>query len=234
MNLWDWNYTFEVFPLILKAMWTTLSATIVAYALAMLLGLVLAVLRRSSFKPLTWIVIGLSEFIRATPPLVQLFFVFYVLPFFGISLSPFVAGTLALGVHYSTYCAEIYRSGIDSVPRGQWEAAIALNFTNTQKWTKVILPQAIPPIIPMLGNYLISMFKDTPLLSAITVVEMLETAKIAGSTSFRYLEPFTIVGLLFLLLSYPSVLLINKLEIKLNRRNVGIKGKKSKDKGVAA
>ncbi|SMQ81717.1 amino acid ABC transporter membrane protein 2, PAAT family [Bacillus sp. OV166] len=234
MNIFDLDYALEVFPVIFDAMWTTLAATIVAFGLAMILGLVLAVLRRSPFKPLTWLVIGVSEFIRATPPLVQLFFVFYVLPFYGISLSPFVAGTLALGVHYSTYCAEIYRSGINAVPRGQWEAATALNFTLSQKWTKVILPQAIPPIIPMLGNYLISMFKDTPILSAITVVEMLQTAKIAGSGSFRYLEPFTIVGLLFLLLSYPSALLINKLEGKLNRRIIVKKGKKSKQKGVAA
>lgn len=233
MNLWNWGYAFEVFPVIFRAMSTTVAATVVAFALAMVLGLLLTVLRRSSFKLLSWTVIGISEFIRATPPLVQLFFVFYVLPFYGISLSPFVAGTLALGVHYSTYCAEIYRSGIESVPRGQWEAATALNFSSTQKWTKVIFPQAIPPIIPMLGNYLISMFKDTPLLSAITLVEMLQTAKIAGSASFRFLEPFTIVGLLFFLLSYPSVLLINKLEGKLNRRN-GVKEKKSKYKGVAA
>ncbi|PLS02378.1 ectoine/hydroxyectoine ABC transporter permease subunit EhuD [Neobacillus cucumis] len=233
MNLWDWNYTFEVFPVIFRAMWTTLTATITAFALAMVLGLILAVLRRVSYKPITWLVIAISEFIRATPPLVQLFFVFYVLPFYGVSLTPFVAGTLALGVHYSTYCAEIYRSGIDSVPRGQWEAATSLNFSSTQKWMKIILPQAIPPIIPMLGNYLISMFKDTPLLSAITVVEMLQAAKIAGSASFRYLEPFTIVGLLFLLLSYPSALLIKKLEVKMNRRNLGKKEKRSIEKGVA-
>lgn len=234
MSIWDWNFAFEVFPVILKAMWTTLSATIAAFGLAMVLGLILAVLRRSSFKPLTWLVLGISEFIRATPPLVQLFFVFYVLPFYGISLTPFVAGAIALGVHYSTYCAEIYRSGIDSIPRGQWEAAKALNFSSRQKWINIILPQAIPPIIPMLGNYLISMFKDTPLLSAITVVEMLQTAKIVGSASFRYLEPFTIVGFLFLLLSYPSALLIKHLEMRLNRRNIGVKAKKSKDKGVAA
>lgn len=234
MGIWDWSYAFEVFPVIFRAMWTTLIATITAFALAMVLGLILAVLRRTSFKPLRWIVMGISEFIRATPPLVQLFFVFYVLPFYGISLSPFVAGGLALGVHYSTYCAEIYRSGIESVPRGQWEASISLNFSNTQKWKNIILPQAIPPIIPMLGNYLISMFKDTPLLSAITVVEMLQAAKIAGSASFRYLEPFTIVGLLFLLLSYPSALLIKKLEVKLNLKTKGKKVRKIKEKGVAA
>jgi polar amino acid transport system permease protein len=234
MVFWNWEFAFEVFPVILRAMWTTLAATIVAFAFAMIVGLLLAVLRRSPFKPVVWTVVGISEFIRATPPLVQLFFVFYALPFWGISLSPFIAGVLALGIHYSTYCAEIYRSGIEAVPRGQWEAATALNFSTRKKWTNIILPQAIPPIVPMLGNYLISMFKDTPLLSAIMVVEMLQTAKIVGSASFRYLEPFTIVGFLFLLLSYPSSLLIKKLENKLNRRKVRIVQKKSQGKDVAA
>lgn len=231
--MWNWEFAFSVFPFILDAMWVTVSATVAAFALALVLGLLLAVLRRSSFKPLTWAVVGVTEFIRSTPLLVQLFFIFYVLPFYGISLSPFAAGTIGLGIHYSTYCAEIYRSGINNVPRGQWEAATALNFSPFKKWTKVILPQAIPPVIPMLGNYLIAMFKETPLLSSITLVEMMQTAKIIGSQTFRYLEPITIVGLLFLVLSYPSALLIGRLEKKLNRR-IGKRAKKRKREGVAA
>lgn len=216
--MWDWAFTLKIFPLILKAMWITISVTVVAFLIAMVVGLFLALLRRSKLKVISWTVISFIEFIRGTPPLIQLFFVFYVLPFYGLSLSPFAAGVLALGIHYSTYCSEIYRSGINAVPRGQWEAATALNFSPLQKWTKVILPQAIPPVIPMLGNYLIAMFKDTPLLSAITLVEMLQTAKIIGSESFRYLEPITIVGLLFLLLSYPSSLLVRRLEDRMNHR----------------
>lgn len=158
------------------------------------------------------------EFIRSTPLLVQLFFIFYVLPEIGISLSPFVAGVAGLGLHYSTYLAEVYRSGIKAVPKGQWEASTALNFSKLQVWTRVILPQAIPPVVPMLGNYFIVMFKETPLLSAITLVEMMQTAKMIGSSSFRYLEAFTIVGILFLLLSYPSSLVVRRLEQKTNQR----------------
>lgn len=216
--MWDWGYAISIFPSIVKALWITIGATIGGFGFAMTLGLLLAVLRRSKNKLVYWITTAFIEFVRGTPLLVQLFFIFYVLPFYGLPLSPFVAGVLALGIHYSTYCSEIYRSGIENVHKGQWEAATALNFSPMKKWTKVILPQAIPPIIPMLGNYLIAMFKETPLLSTITLVEILLTAKIIGSHSFRYLEPFTIVGLLFLLLSYPSSLLVRHLEEKLNNR----------------
>jgi len=214
--MWDWEYAISIVPSIVKALWITIGATFIGFFLAMILGLVLAVLRRSKIKLVYWVTTAFIEFVRGTPLLIQLFFVFYVLPFYGLSLSPFVAGVAVLGLHYSTYCSEIYRSGIANVQKGQWEASTALNFTTTQKWIKVILPQAIPPIIPMLGNYLIAMFKETPLLSTITLVEILQTATIIGAQSFRYLEPFTIVGLLFLLLSFPASLLVRRFELKLN------------------
>lgn len=230
---WDWNFAIEIFPRIFKAMWITLGATVAAYLIALTLGLVLTLLRRTSFKPLKWLTVGFIEFVRSTPPLVQLFFLFYALPeipYIGFSLSPFATGALGLGIHYSTYVSEIYRSGIESIPKSQWEAATALNFSKAHMWMKVILPQAIPPVIPMLGNYLIVLFKETPLLSAILVVEMLQTAKIIGSETWRYLEPITIVGLLFLLLSYPSSLLVQHVEKKVNRS----RGRQQTYKGVSA
>jgi len=121
-------------------------------------------------------------------------------------------------LHYSTYMSEVFRSGIDAVPAGQWEAAKALNFGKRRTWTNIILPQAVPPIIPVMGNYFITMFKETPLLSAITLVELLQTAKAIGSGSFRYLEAFTLVGILFFLLSYPSSLLVGRLEKRFQRK----------------
>jgi polar amino acid transport system permease protein len=123
-----------------------------------------------------------------------------------------------LGLHYSTYLSEVYRSGIDNVPRGQWEAAKALNFSKLRTWTSIIIPQAILPMVPVMGNYLIGMFKDTPLLSAITLVEILQTAKVIGAQSFRYLEPITMVGVIFLILSYVSSLGVQWLELRLNQR----------------
>lgn len=219
---WDWEFAISIFPRIFNAMWITLGATIAAYLIALIVGLVLTLARRSSFKPLAYLTGVFIEFVRSTPPLVQLFFLFYAfpqIPYIGMSFNPFLTGALGLGIHYSTYVSEVYRSGIEAIPKSQWEASVALNFSRTHTWMKIILPQAIPPVIPMLGNYLIALFKETPLLSAILVVEMLQTAKIIGSETWRYLEPITIVGFLFLLLSYPSALFVRKLELRMQKIN---------------
>ncbi|NMB40449.1 MAG: ectoine/hydroxyectoine ABC transporter permease subunit EhuD [Firmicutes bacterium] len=217
--MWDWEFAFYVMPDILKAIRVTIAATLAGFALALAVGLALALLRRSAFKPLSLATIGFIEFVRSTPLLIQLFFIFYALPLStGISFSAFQAGTIGLGFHYGTYLSEVYRSGIDAIPRGQWEAATALNFSRLRTWTKIILPQAIPPTVPVMGNYLIAMFKETPLLSAITLVEMLQTAKIIGSDCYRYLEPFTLVGIFFLLLSYPASVLVKRLEFQLKQQ----------------
>jgi polar amino acid transport system permease protein len=152
--------------------------------------------------------------VRATPLLVQLFFLYFGLPVFGISLSALLTGIIGIGLNYSAYTAEVYRAGIEGVPRGQWEAARALNFSHGQTWVRIILPQAVRKVIPALGNYLIAMFKDTPLLASISVLEMLEQAQIVGSENFRYLEPMTEVGLLFILVSYPASLLVRRLEVR--------------------
>jgi polar amino acid transport system permease protein len=226
--MWDWNFALSVLPDLFKSMWVTLGATLVAFILAVIIGLLFTLGKRSSSKWVSGSVGAIVEFIRSTPLLVQLFFIFYVFPDYGVSLSPFVAGVIGLGLHYSTYLSEVYRSGIEAVPRGQWEASKALNFSKMHIWMRIILPQAIPPVLPMFGNYLIVMFKETPLLSAITVVEMMQTAKIIGSQSFRYLEPITIVGLLFFLLSYPAAVLVRQMEIKLNQMTV----RKSKNKEI--
>jgi polar amino acid transport system permease protein len=217
--MWDWNYAFSILPQILSALKITVAATFSGFLLALALGLILSVLSRINIRPVSLVVKGLVQFIRDTPLLVQLYFIFYVFPKFGLTLEPFTAGILGLGIHYATYLSEVFRSGIEAVHAGQWEAAKALNFSRIKTWTRIILPQAIPPVIPVIGNYLITMFKETPLLSAITLVEILQTAKIIGAGSFRYLEGFTIVGVIFFLLSYPSSLLINKLEIKMNNQN---------------
>jgi polar amino acid transport system permease protein len=209
---WDWNFALEISPEIASVIWLVIAITLGSFLVSLILGLVLTIARRSSFKPLSLFVYGFIEFVRSTPPLVQLFFVYFALPSIGISLNKYVAGILTLGIHYSTYISEVYRSGIEAIAKGQWEASKALNFTKKQTWFRVILPQAIPPVIPMIGNYLLVLFKETPLLMAIGVGEFLQKAQLIGSNNFKYLEPITIVGLLFLLLSYPSALLINKME----------------------
>ncbi|HLR74129.1 MAG TPA: ectoine/hydroxyectoine ABC transporter permease subunit EhuD [Virgibacillus sp.] len=220
MTSWSWEVFFDALPMVLKGLHITAGLTIACFIFALVFGFVWTFLRRIPVKFIQWLVIWTMEFIRSTPPLVQLFFIYYalpVMPVIGITLSPFMCGVIGLGLHFSTYISEVYRSGIESVESGQWEAATALNYSTMDKWTKIILPQAIPPTIPMLGNYLIILFKEVPLTATIGVLGILQLARDYGAKTWNYVEPLTIVGLLFLLLSYPSALLIKKLEEKMNR-----------------
>ncbi len=213
---WDWKFAGQVLPVILEGLIVTLQAVSLGMAIALVVGLVWAVLRRSPTRWIRWPVTAGVEFVRSTPLLVQLYFLYYVIwPALGLPDWPLIVGICALGLHYSCYTAEVYRAGIEGVSRGQWEAATALNMSPWLTYRLVILPQAIPPVIPALGNYLIAMFKDTPLLSAITVLEMLRRAQMIGKETFRFLEPLTIVGLIFLILSLASGLLIGWLQRKL-------------------
>ena len=210
--LFDWQFAFQILPQLARAAVVTIEATFLGFAVAAVLGLVLALLRRSRNPWTSAITGGFIEFIRSTPVLIQIFFLFFVFPRFGIVIPAFAAGVMALGLHYACYCSEVYRAGLDGVPRGQWEAATALNLDPLRTYRDVIIPQAIPPVVPALGNYLIGMFKETPLLSAIAVLELMQTAKIIGSETFRYTEPITLVGLFFLVMSLVSSAIIRILE----------------------
>lgn len=214
---WDWNFVWQIFPTLVEGVKITILATIFGSMLAAVVGLVIAITRRSPSKLMSRTVGFAAEFIRGTPLLVQLYFIFYVLPDAGITLSPMVAGVIGLGLHYGTYAAEVYRAGIDNVPRGQWEAAKACNLSSSQTWTQIILPQALPPMIPALANYFIAMFKETPLLSAITVLELMNQAKSVANSSYRYIEPITLVGAFFLAISLVSVVLLRWLERRYGR-----------------
>ena len=186
MNFFDWEFAWEILPRLLDASLKTIGITIAGFSIAIVLGLFLAVGRRSRHRWLSWPMTGLIEFVRSTPLLIQVYFLFFVLP--------------------------NYRAGLDAVPRAQWEAVTALNMKPLNAYRKVILPQALRPILPALGNYMISMLKDTPVLSAITVVEIMQRAKNIGSEHFRYLEPITMVGLFFLILSLGLAWFVRRLE----------------------
>jgi polar amino acid transport system permease protein len=211
MSVWDWNYAISILPALVEGLGLTLLATLLGSIIAMLLGLVFALLQRGPLA-VSIVVRGFVEFVRSTPLLVQIFFLFFVLPQFGIVLGALTVGVIALGVHYACYTSEVYRAGIDAVPRGQWEAATALSLPRQRIWTGVVLPQAVPRVLPALGNYVISMFKEVPLLTAIGILDVVGRAEEAGNTYFRYVEPYTIAGLFFLLLSYPASLLVRRLE----------------------
>ena len=211
---WSWDVAFDVLPQLLKGLVVTIEATIVASLLAYILGLAIAILKMSNRKSTRVSLYWMTEFVRRTPILVQLYIVFYVLPDFGIFLEAFTCGVIVLGIHFSTYTSEVFRAGIDNVPKGQWEAARSLNYNPYQAWKHVILPQAIPPMIPPLANYLITMFKETPLLAAITVVELFRAADQYSNSHYTYLEPMTLVGVFFLLVSIPSAMIAMRLEKK--------------------
>lgn len=211
--MWNWDYAAEVTGILLKAIPNVLLATLGGFALAAVLGLAFATLMRSRFQFIKGAARAFVHFIRSTPLLVQLFFLYYSLPMITpFSMTAFLTGVIGLGLHYSTYMSEVYRSGIDGVPKGQWEAATALNFSKKRTWFSVVLPQAIPPVVPIMGNYLIVIFKETPTLSAITYIELLLRAKNEISVSYRVFEPYTITGLIFIAGSLLMSIGISRLE----------------------
>lgn len=214
-KLIDWQFAWDILPDLLTGAVQTIGITIMGFLMALIGGMVLALLRRSKVSWISWTAASVVEFIRSTPLLIQVFFLFYVLPEYGITLSALAAGTLGIGLHYSCYISEVYRAGFDSVPRGQWEAAKALSLKKIDAYRKVIFPQMIRNVIPALGNYMVAMFKDTPVLSAITVVELMLQAKNAGSQSFRYLEPITMAGIFFLVISLVCAALVRRMESRL-------------------
>lgn len=217
--IWDMGYALDTVPDIFGAFLEyTLVATVLASILGAVLGLVLAIIRRVRVPVLAPLATAFIEFVRSTPIPIQLFFMVFALPqvpVIGVTLGLMTAGVLTLGVHYACYYAEVYRAGIDSVPKGQWEACTALSISPRYQWQRVVLPQAIRNVLPSLGNYVISMFKETPFLAVIGVSEMVLEAQTIGANSFRVVEPITIAGLIFLAASYPAAVAMRKLEKRL-------------------
>ncbi|MFG2496769.1 ectoine/hydroxyectoine ABC transporter permease subunit EhuD [Streptomyces sp. NPDC048441] len=213
---WDWQNVDDFMPLFWDGVWITLKALLFGTLIAFSLGMVWAIAQRSEKKWLRWPVTVFTEFIRNTPLLVQLFFLFYVVPEWGPSMSPLTTGIVGLGLHYSTYTSEVYRAGIEGVPEGQWEAATALSLSKQRTWTSVILPQAVRRVIPALGNYVIVMLKESPQLAAIGALDMLGEAQGFSQATFTY-EAISIVGIAFIVIAYPASLLLRVLERRLVR-----------------
>jgi len=212
-----WDFAYEILPQLLYATVNTILAAGVGYLIAVFAGLVFLLGRRTTSRLLNAFTREIVEFIRSTPLLIQLFFVYFVLPQFGITLSAWVCGMITIGLHFGTYLCEVYRGALEAIPKSQWEACRALNFTKVYSYRKIILPQAFPVAIPGMGNYLVGIFKDTPLLSTIGVAELFHAATAVGGYNYRYLEPYTMVGLIFLMLSIPAAFYVRRLEQKINK-----------------
>lgn len=220
---WRWDYAVDILPRLIAATGNTLIAAGSGYSIALVLGLIFALSQRTRFPAFNRFVRECVDFVRTTPLLLQVYFVFYVGPQYGLVLSPWVAGIATLGIHYGSYLSEVYRAGLDSVPRGQWEACTALNLSRTRTYYRVIIPQALPPSLPGLSNYLVAIVKDTPLLSVIGVAELVQTANVAGTETYRFVEPFTIIGLIFLVLGLTMAWGLRIFE-KWLRRTMGLAG----------
>ena len=220
---WRWDFAIEILPQMLMATLNTIMAAAIGYAIAAIVGLLFLIGQRTSFKIVNIINREIVEFIRSTPLLIQLFFVYFVLPQFGITLSAWVCGMITIGLHFGTYLSEVYRGALEGVPKTQWEACRALNFTTFYTYRRIVLPQAFPIAIPGMGNYLVGIFKDTPLLSTIGVAELFHAATAVGGYHYRYLEPYTIVGIIFLILSVPAAMGIRKLESSVNKSQGKVK-----------
>ena len=212
-----WDFAYEIFPALIRATGNTILAAGIGYLIAVFVGLVFLLGQKTSSRILNMITREIVEFIRSTPLLIQLFFVYFVLPQFGITLSAWVCGMLTIGLHFGTYLCEVYRGALEAVPKAQWEACRALNFSNAYAYRRIILPQAFPIAIPGMGNYLVGIFKDTPLLSTIGVAELFHAASAVGGYNYRYLEPYTMVGVIFLTLSIPAAMWVRRLEKRVNK-----------------
>jgi polar amino acid transport system permease protein len=215
-DFWQWDLAFEILPELLRAfLQYTLGITLASAVIAIVLGLLLALGRRSRSKLVSWPTYAVIEFVRSTPVPIQLFFVYYAMPAMGVNVSALATGISVLGVHYACYMSEVYRAGIEAVPPGQWEACTALSLSPQRTWRAVILPQVVRRILPSTGNQVIALFKETPFLIVIGVSEMVTVANRIGADNFRYIEPVTIAALIFLVASYPTSVVIRKLEARL-------------------
>ena len=220
---WKWDFAFQILPQMLWATLNTIMAAGIGYAIAAVVGLLFLLGQRTPYKFINIIIREIIEFIRSTPLLIQLFFVYFVGPQFGITLSAWVCAMITIGLHFGTYLSEVYRGALEGVPKTQWEACRALNFTTLYTYRRIVLPQAFPIAIPGMGNYLVGIFKDTPLLSTIGVAELFHAATAVGGYHYRYLEPYTIVGIIFLAFSFLADMGIKKLERYVNKDQERVK-----------
>jgi polar amino acid transport system permease protein len=191
----------EFLPGLLAGTWITIQITVLGAILAVVCAVVAAVAKLYGMLPLRWLAIVYIETFRGTSALVQLFWLFYVLPDFGITMEPMTAAVVALGLNLGAYGAEVVRGAIQAVPRGQWEATTALNMTRVMALRRIILPQAFVAMIPPWGNLFIELLKSTALVSLITITDLAFWAQQMNQTTLRTVEVFTLALLMYLCLS---------------------------------
>ena len=216
MSQFTWADVRSFLPDLLRGTEVTIRLTLLSMIVALIVGLVIALARLSRRWWLRVPATVYLEFIRGTPLLLQLFYIYYVLPVFGVKLPAFTAGVIGLSLNYGAYLSEVYRSGILAIPAGQREAAASLGMSHVLIMRRVILPQAIRIIIPPVGNYFISLFKDSALASVITIREVMRTGNLLAASTFKHFQIYTMVALIYLAISYPASLGVTWLERRLS------------------
>lgn len=211
----------EFLPILLKGAVVTIEITFCSFILSTLLGLVLALMRVSQNRVVSNAAATFINVIRGLPIIVQLFYIYFVLPDLGVQLLAFQAGFIGLGVAYSVYQAENFRAGIQAIDHGQIEAAQSIGMRGAMIMRRVVLPQAFRIALPPYGNTLVMMLKDSSLASTITVAEMTRAGQLIASSTFQNMTVFTLVALLYLALSLPLVYGLRRIE-----RRLGLKGKR--------
>jgi polar amino acid transport system permease protein len=215
MPVIHWSDVVEFLPELLGGARWTIALTFIIMTVSMVAALFVALGRLSRFAVLRIPLTAYVEFIRSTPALVQLYYIFYVLPFFGATLPALIAGIVGMSINYTAYLSEVYRSAISAVPRTQIEAAESLGLSYWQSRRLVILPQAARVALPPTVNYLLGLFKDTSLLSLITIKELMFAGILLGATTFKYFTILTEVAIIYFIICYPVALLSTWMERKM-------------------
>ena len=203
-------------PFLLEGAGRTIAVSLLSFALALAIGLLVGIARISRLLPLRMLATPYVQFVRGTPLLLQLFFIYYVLPYAGIVLSPFVSGVSGLTLNYSAYMAEVFRGGILAIPKGQWEAGLSTGMSRRLLLRRIILPQALRIVIPALGNFFVSIFKDSALVSVITMKDLMFSGQILAAATFKHFEIFAMVATIYFLISYPTAKLVEHIEKRLD------------------
>lgn len=202
----------EFTPILLEGAWATILVTLGSLVLSTLLGLIWALMRISGNRWLDRTAIVFINFIRGVPIIVQLFYIYFVMPDFGVSLTAMQAAIIGLGIAYSAYQAENFRAGIEAIDHGQVEAAQSIGMGWFLTMRRVILPQAFRIVLPPYGNTMIMMLKDSSQASTITVAELALQGKLIAASTFKNTTVFTLVAVFYLVMCIPLILLVARLE----------------------
>ena len=213
-----WRDTVEFLPILMSGVALTIMVTIGSLLLSTVLGMVWALIRVSGIGVLTGFSGGLINVIRGIPIIVLLFYLYFVMPEFGVTLTALQAAILGLGIAYSAYQAENFRAGIEAIDKGQIEAAQAIGMSWWQTMRRVVLPQAVKIVLPPYGNVMIMMLKDSSQASTITVAELALQGKLIASSTFKNTSVFTLVALMYLTMSIPLILLVRHFEKRADQK----------------